>query len=182
MRLQYLPFHHLARRRGKDVHDSHSNELSAEPSLLAKNRPRRLLPGTLILLLARHCGQCRSPILEGRIMNFQFVENSKIDGAARKLIRSHVMKGKNVGKTRPRTKHKGQEEIPFPHDSYAGALSLRMPCKSTEANENKIISVPQTIGNSFSFFTFPCQMKPYMREEIYQCENRVILFIPLHLL
>jgi hypothetical protein len=33
-------------------------------------------------------------------MPFQFVEYSNIDEAARKLIRSHVMQGRNAGKKR----------------------------------------------------------------------------------
>ena len=115
-------------------------------------------------------------------MNFQFVENSKIDGAARKLIRSHVMKGKNVGKTRPRTTCKGHGEVPFPYDNYATTSSLEIPHQSTESSEDKIISVPQTIGNSFSLITFPCQIQPYMRDRIYQCKDKAPLFTLVHLL
>ena len=115
-------------------------------------------------------------------MNFQFVENSKIDGAARKLIRSHVMKGKNVGMKRPRTTtRKEQQEVPFSHDSHSISLSLGMSCKITDGSKDKIISVPQTIGNSFSFFTFSCQIQPYMRDHIYQCKERASISIPVHL-
>ncbi|KAK2811632.1 hypothetical protein FQN50_001974 [Emmonsiellopsis sp. PD_5] len=41
-----------------------------------------------------------------QMMKFQFVENGTTDPATRKLIRSHVMKGKNVGKVRARPTQK----------------------------------------------------------------------------
>lgn len=91
------------------------------------------------------------------------MENDKIDGAARKLIRSYVMKGKNIGKTRPRPTSKADVQEPFAGEIYG---------KSTEGGEMKIISVPRTVGNSLSSFTFPCKMQPYMKELIYQCKRQ----------
>lgn len=44
-------------------------------------------------------------------MSFKFIENGEIDGAARKRIRSHVMKGKNVGKVRARRKGVGENQV-----------------------------------------------------------------------
>jgi hypothetical protein len=109
-------------------------------------------------------------------MSFQFVENGKIDGAARKLIRSHVMKGKNVGKIRPRRTPKVQREPSLSHDGYAASLSIGISCRSPEDSKDTVISVPQTIGNSLSYFAFPCQLQPHMRDLIYQCMDKV----PLH--
>lgn len=80
-------------------------------------------------------------------MAFQFVENNHIDGAARKLIRSHVVKGKNVGKTRVGGK------------------------RNFDRSLDGVPSVPESIGNSFSFFTFPSTLQPYMRELIRQCNS-----------
>lgn len=44
-------------------------------------------------------------------MSFKFIENGRIDGAARKRIRSHVMKGKNVGKVRAQGTRIGESEV-----------------------------------------------------------------------
>jgi hypothetical protein len=38
------------------------------------------------------------------IIPFEFIDNSLVDRGARKKIRSHVMKDKNVGKTQPEGK------------------------------------------------------------------------------
>jgi hypothetical protein len=104
-------------------------------------------------------------------MNFQFVENGKIDGVARKLIRSHVMKGKNVGKVRTRPTRKGEGEVVCTRESYAADLVIPAFFKSADGGEAEIISVPRAVGNSFSPFTFPCQMQPYMRGLIDQCKD-----------
>ncbi|KAK2742261.1 hypothetical protein FQN55_007930 [Onygenales sp. PD_40] len=85
-------------------------------------------------------------------MKFQFVENGNTDPATRKLIRSHVMKGKNVGKVRARPTQKRIIE-------------------NTTGGDKVTISVPRAVGNAFSPFTFPCQVQPYMRELFYQFES-----------
>ncbi|KAK2787327.1 hypothetical protein FQN53_005486 [Emmonsiellopsis sp. PD_33] len=60
-------------------------------------------------------------------MKFQFVENGNTDPATRKLIRSHVMKGKNVGKVRARPTQKriierNLENDSLPSDSTIAAV------------------------------------------------------------
>ena len=117
------------------------------------------------------------------IMSFQFIENGKIDRAARKLIRSHVMKGKNVGKVRaPRTR-KGEGEVRAlcSRESSTGDLLRPELCKSTVDSETNVVSVPRAVGNSFSLFTFPCEMQPYMRGLISQCKDEVLIFPLIHL-
>jgi hypothetical protein len=116
-------------------------------------------------------------------MSFQFVENGKIDEAARKLIRSHVMKGKNVGKVRAPRRRKGDGEVLHSRGSYKADVSIPTVCrsagsceiptsyKSIDHCETKDISVPQSIGNSFSLLTFPCELHPYMRGLITQCKE-----------
>ena len=103
-------------------------------------------------------------------MSLQFVENGKIDGATRKLIRSHVMKGKNVGKVRTRPTRKEGEGL-CSRESNAASLLIPAFGKSTDGGGTKIISVSRAVGNGFSPFTFPCQMQPYMRGLIDQCKD-----------
>jgi hypothetical protein len=127
-------------------------------------------------------------------MSFQFVENGKIDGAARKLIRSHVMKGKNVGKVRAPRRRKGDGEVLRSRDSYykadvliptvcksTGGCETPMSYKSTDDYETKDISVPQSVGNSFSLLTFPCDLHPYMRGLITQCKKESSVSVSIHL-
>ena len=126
-------------------------------------------------------------------MSFQFVENGKIDGAARKLIRSHVMKGKNVGKVRPPRRRKGDSEVLRSRESYKADVLIPTFCKSTGSCETptsykstdecvtKDISVPQALGNTFSLLTFPCELHPYMRGLITQCKKESSVSVAIHL-
>ncbi|RDW56707.1 hypothetical protein BP6252_14028 [Coleophoma cylindrospora] len=100
-------------------------------------------------------------------MSFQFIENSKIDTAARKRIRSHVMKGKNVGKMYERRTHRREEEVPSSGESHEGGTPIRSFFRGSQGQETNDVSVPRTIGNSFSTFTFPVQIQPYMRELLF---------------
>lgn len=124
-------------------------------------------------------------------MSFQFVENGKIDGAARKLIRSHVMKGKNVGKVRQPRRRKGDGEV---RESYKADVLIPTFCKSTGSCETptsyestdecvtKDISVPQSVGNSFSLLTFPCELHPYMRGLVTQCKKESSVSVSIYFL
>jgi len=103
-------------------------------------------------------------------MSFQFVENNNIDEAARKRIRSHVMKGKNAGKVRPRNRQKQRTNLNPGEDDW----------KPTDKNDMyEALSVPRTVGDIFSTLTFPCEFKPYMKELLHKCVDNQH---PLHLL
>jgi hypothetical protein len=79
-------------------------------------------------------------------MEFRFVENNKIDAKSRKAIRSHVMKGKNAGKTRLRTVL-GNEDA--------------------EMNEKKII--PRPLYDDVAYFQLPVQSTLHARRLIHEC-------------
>ncbi|KAI3326228.1 hypothetical protein HD806DRAFT_532877 [Xylariaceae sp. AK1471] len=90
-------------------------------------------------------------------MPFHFVDNSIIDSKARKLIRSHVMKGKNVGKTRtPRRKY----SRPTPSSStIAGRTGNASDGKeSPNSSESTIIAVTRQVCNDLSFLSFPAKV------------------------
>lgn len=107
-------------------------------------------------------------------MSFQFVENSKINGAARKLIRSHVMKGKNIGKVRPRRIRPQQEDVRLSGNNSVSPPS-DVSCNGRECHLVHVTSVPQAIGDTFSLSTLPYPLEPYERERIYQCMRETFL-------
>ena len=113
-------------------------------------------------------------------MSFQFIENGKIDVTARRLIRSHVMKGKNLGKVRMSSMRKGDGEILCSCENCASDPLIQELCKGTDSSETKVISLPRVVGTSYSPFTFPCLLQPYMRGLIYQCKNEISIFTPIN--
>jgi hypothetical protein len=91
-------------------------------------------------------------------MMFRFVNNGGIDGDTRKIIRSHVMKGKNAGKTHRRRKQRG------------AAMDVDVSTSFPLSTSSSVISLPRMPGHSFSFFPFPVDEQPYMREHIFKCK------------
>jgi hypothetical protein len=90
-------------------------------------------------------------------MPFHFVDNSVIDRKARKLIRSHVMKGKNVGKTRtPRIKA-GE-----PTTRKTTAVDEGKPShngnETSSLSESTVIAITRQVGNDLSFISFPAKV------------------------
>lgn len=109
-------------------------------------------------------------------MPYQFVENDKIDGAARKLIRRHVMKGKNAGKIRmrPTRNVESEELLSLPSfQSFRPKVPASTLSTFIQGDATEISRIPWTIGGSFSLLTFPCQKEPHMGHLIHQCEDAV---------
>jgi hypothetical protein len=110
-------------------------------------------------------------------MTFQFVENSKIDGNARKAIRSHVMKGKNVGKIRTQSTRMDLQTL-CSTKTIAPKLVLHdEPSQNAYCDETTIFSIPRTPGSTISSFSFPGEVQPYgsMEKLIYQCRDDIII-------
>jgi hypothetical protein len=104
-------------------------------------------------------------------MTFQFVENDKIDGQTRKVIRSHVMKGKNVGKIRTQSTRKEEQALHF-NERIAPKLALQvLSNQNALRNDTNALSVPRAPGSIFSSFQFPSDMQAYgiMEKLIYNC-------------
>ncbi|KAI8624431.1 hypothetical protein F5Y19DRAFT_314858 [Xylariaceae sp. FL1651] len=100
------------------------------------------------------------------MMPFQFVNNSIIDKQARKLIRSHVMKGKNVGKTRiPKRKYPKltAKELAPTTGSQGNAndnnkpLALALPL--SQSNDS-IVALTRRVGNDSDLLYFPSSLTP----------------------
>jgi hypothetical protein len=97
---------------------------------------------------------------------FQFVDSSaKVDRVTRKLIRSHVMKGKNAGKTVHR---RSRLEL------GAG----RTPCgdaslpngEARKRNAEELGPVARNLGNVLRTFQFPVELSENSLKIINQCK------------
>ena len=119
-------------------------------------------------------------------MSFKFIENDKIDGAARKRIRSHVMKGKNVGKVRARRKGVGENQVGsllvhYHRRSCVADPMILTPGKNTSGDMTEILPTPQAVGSTLSLISFPCELQPYMRHLISRCKDEPTFSMHIYL-
>jgi hypothetical protein len=111
-------------------------------------------------------------------MAFQFIHNGNRDPATRKLIRSHVMKGKNTGKTRLRSAH--LEAGTGSHNLTSSSRSKPPAAyESPESVADKANFLTAPLGNTFSGFEFAWEVEPSMIELIHQCRSKKILLVLL---
>ena len=105
-------------------------------------------------------------------MSYRFVENEKINGPTRKLIRSHVMKGKNVGKIRSRPIGKARRQTCLTDQSCVPDLLGANSPKSPQCDATDIVSVSREFGDNFSHLTFSCHSAPDIKRLIHQCKDQ----------
>jgi hypothetical protein len=106
-------------------------------------------------LLALACG-----------MHFEFINNnSKLCNAAKRRIRTHAAKDKNLGRTvvRPSKKNLQRRVIPFrvalPRTSSSSETSL------SSASEHEVtLTIGRQIGDSLSVLPFPVELSQGPRE------------------
>ncbi|KAH8672038.1 hypothetical protein BGZ60DRAFT_26101 [Tricladium varicosporioides] len=89
-------------------------------------------------------------------MPFEFIDNAIINGAARKQIRSHVAKGKNVGKTHPsrRKQHRAGTKITL---ALCNKRAVDVE-KYTASEEEEVSEVERQIGDGLSVYSFPVEL------------------------
>jgi hypothetical protein len=96
-------------------------------------------------------------------MVFHFIENSNRDPATRKLIRSHVMKGKNAGKSRLRSARE-------PEDENLDLISeLSANSRTHGLTKKRANALTPPLGNSFSCIEFAWEVEPSMLHLVHQC-------------
>lgn len=109
-------------------------------------------------------------------MAFEFVDNTAIDRRARKLIRSHAAKGKNVGRKISRP---SRPKIPPAHWRQTRALEPLLDPESNIITGNSkalasiqypqsearapVIGIEHQIGDEFSLILFPFEATPRAR-------------------
>jgi hypothetical protein len=95
-------------------------------------------------------------------MAFHFVDNTKIDDSSRKLIRSHVMKGKNVGKTRRRA----VAQKDFPTSTSDSSSPEEGKSSSSDKSIERSLRVLRPMGDELAYFNFPTPIDRFARNLI----------------
>ncbi|KAF7562138.1 hypothetical protein G7046_g1980 [Stylonectria norvegica] len=120
-------------------------------------------------------------------MEFQFIDgNAPKDRRSRKTIRSHVMKGKNLGKT---IQKRGRKHATLQTGSFRDTQELvearsNNECPQKSGSRNlvfpKISAADEDLepsnfftGFEFSYFAFPVQFTPSMRRLVYQFHSAI---------
>lgn len=109
-------------------------------------------------------------------MSFAFVDNTTLEQRQmRKLIRSHVMKGKNSGKKRPpKPRHEGNnndKNLPAHMCSHSRANDLRA-LETTNADAS-VATIRGLVGIEFSSIAFPVEMTSHIGHRIHQCKHHL---------
>jgi len=104
-------------------------------------------------------------------MDFAFIDNATIDQRSRKLIRSHVMKGKNAGRTVKRASRKPRAEQspstsipPVCNPAFSKHIRIRKP----QEDEFRII-IANRIGTGFLTFSYPLEITPHVASLLHDC-------------
>ena len=106
-------------------------------------------------------------------MTFKFIDNTTIDGKARKLIRSHAAAGKNVGRklSRPSRKNissnkfKTMKDESVPKLKPTGGHSQAAEVIPYAGDKKKMLvtKIEHQISDEFSFVSFPFDAMPIAR-------------------
>ena len=145
---------------------------TGKPGQALNSRPARIIG---------HCNKVSSPkpthklpsnnLLNGQALDsrddnmpFEFVNNAAIDRKARKLIRSHVAKGRNVGKKRQPRRRPPEAAVKCAA-LYASSASSSMTPSVEDVQiapvKKDIYSViDRQIGDGWSILSFPTEVAP----------------------
>jgi hypothetical protein len=115
-------------------------------------------------------------------MEFRFIDNkTRLDRRTQRVIRSHAMKGKNLGKVLPARGHKnrqGEQGIiihPGRIEENARPLSIEAigpVSDAAEAHTTQSLLNP-FCGTEFSFIAFPIEVTPLVRYLFNECTRPV---------
>lgn len=94
--------------------------------------------------------------------SFQFIDQSSIDRKVRRNIRSHVMRGKNVGKVRPPRKQPTTLGA-----TDAQSLSLQREITFSEAKSSPKLLIQ--LGSELSGVRTPCNISTHSRRFLHDC-------------
>lgn len=123
-------------------------------------------------------------------MSFQFIDNGTANTPdSRRAIRSHVMKGRNLGR---KIQGRGRKNAPpqtdeffgdvhQPHEEERGIIEVAKDAAARQDGSKllfpEIIAVDIATssnpfaGSEFQYFSFPIQFTPSMRYMVYQCKS-----------
>ncbi|KAI8953458.1 hypothetical protein F4801DRAFT_115965 [Xylaria longipes] len=112
-------------------------------------------------------------------MSFRFVDNSNINSKTRKTIRSHVMKGKNCGKTRSKKEKQSKpttERSIITHRT-GGALSSNEPPITTSEHpwdRNSMLAVTRQLANDPTLMSSTTRITPQAMLHFQQLYNFIM--------
>jgi hypothetical protein len=99
-------------------------------------------------------------------MTFLFVDNTTVqNNKARKLIRSHCMKGKNVGKTRA-----SREQLEMTKNGVIPQQRPQLSEKGLSAEQLAVGLTPSDFSDRFAGVSFPAPLSTRMHELLYRCK------------
>ena len=100
-------------------------------------------------------------------MGFEFIDNSTINGGSRKLIRSHVMKGKNAGRSlkharKPRSQAKDADTTTriAPLRLVDNVLNDIRQGQAAKDLDRTALAIRDWAWNGFLYFSFPLKLTP----------------------
>lgn len=98
-------------------------------------------------------------------MSFHFVDNSNINSKARKTIRSHVMKGKNCGKTRSKKEKQFNattERSIVTYRTGSALSSNKVPITTLECSRGRVsmLAVTREVANDPSLVSSTTRITP----------------------
>ncbi|KAK8003548.1 SET domain-containing protein [Apiospora arundinis] len=102
-------------------------------------------------------------------MSFQFVDSTKVGRNERRLIRSHVMKGKNTGKSLPpRKRHRGTTPVKRTLDTSIVSTTKGMDPRLMVYGETRILELISLYWSDLSLISFAHELTPESRPLIHQ--------------
>lgn len=101
-------------------------------------------------------------------MSFQFIDHAAITADSRKLIRKHVMKGKNSGKTRV-FKHGNRKTFHMVSADSKGVTGIVGMKRETP------IDLLLALGHGLSGIMYPFDMTGHKAQMIQQCVSMLII-------
>jgi hypothetical protein len=104
-------------------------------------------------------------------MLLQFVSEPTIGPKERRLIRSHVMKGKNAGKPRPARSRLIHRSIEAPKCT---ANDVSDECQLYAKHS---LSLPRLFWNELSLASYPCHLGPETEKFVYQRMPKTTLML-----
>ncbi len=121
-------------------------------------------------------------------MSLQFISvqngNSSSRGSKeRRLIRSHVMRGRNTGKSRPSPQQLGPpKRFLVRYDCLGCSEALTARRVHTCACYGQMLDMRQLIWNDLAMVSVPYQLDKRLRGLIHQCKVRPTLVVTVYLL
>jgi hypothetical protein len=112
-------------------------------------------------------------------MLFQFIADTSIGPKERRLIRSHVMKGKNAGRPRP-SKRQPRKTSATQHEASAQAQTGHQSkaVHSEALNYANTLDLKRILWNDIALTSFSLPMDPSSLKIIYHGVSAPLFFLP----